>query len=242
MRFGDLTYTEVRDLALGGALAVVPMGCIEQQGPHLPVDFDAWFAEALTLAAAERAWGSSQVVVLSALPFGPTPEHRNFGAGFIDLPRPLHDQILRAVLESLENQGFTRLIVWRGCGGHDLTDVVDRWNESGRRSRVWLPESPFEAMWHDLGLGHIPAGHADSFTTSIALATRPELVHLDRIPGPSGEPRWEDEQLDFTEYSASGVIGDARFASAELGQTLWNRAVEHLAQLYNAVSVTRLNG
>ena len=44
MRFGELTYEEVRDKARAGLrpgeagwLAVVPTGCTEQQGPHLPV-------------------------------------------------------------------------------------------------------------------------------------------------------------------------------------------------------------
>ena len=40
MRFGDLAYQEIRERAEAGWLAGVPTGCTEQQGPHLPVDFD----------------------------------------------------------------------------------------------------------------------------------------------------------------------------------------------------------
>jgi creatinine amidohydrolase len=77
MRFGDLTFEEVRDAAQGGSIAIVPMGCIEQQGPHLSVDFDTWFAETLMTAGSDAATERHGVssLVLPALPFGPTPEH-----------------------------------------------------------------------------------------------------------------------------------------------------------------------
>jgi creatinine amidohydrolase len=55
MRYGDLTYLEIRDRTAAGSLAIVPTGCTEQQGPHLPVDFDTWLAETICLAGAQRA-------------------------------------------------------------------------------------------------------------------------------------------------------------------------------------------
>ena len=55
MKYGDLTYEEIRDRAHQRYLAIVPMGCTEQQGPHLPVDFDTWFADQVCCAASETA-------------------------------------------------------------------------------------------------------------------------------------------------------------------------------------------
>ena len=88
MRYGDLTYEQIRDSASRGWLAIVPTGCTEQQGPHLPVDFDTWFAEHLCAAASDRAARDYHVqsLVLPTFPFGPTPEHRNYGSGYIDIP------------------------------------------------------------------------------------------------------------------------------------------------------------
>ena len=37
--------SETSGLIDAGCLAILPTGCREQQGPHLPVDFDTWFAE-----------------------------------------------------------------------------------------------------------------------------------------------------------------------------------------------------
>jgi len=106
-RFADLTFREIAAAARAGAIAALPAGCTEQQGPHLAVGFDSWFAQELVEAAADRVEPDGiQVVVLPALPFGPTPEHRGFGAGYVDLEPSLHDAVVEAVLAPLADQGF----------------------------------------------------------------------------------------------------------------------------------------
>ena len=108
MKYTHLTYQEIRDAAHQNHLAVVPTGCIEQQGPHLPVDFDTWFSEKVCNAASDKAGSEYGVhsLVLPAIPFGPTPEHRNYRAGYIDFPVDLHDSLVLATLKSLAEQGF----------------------------------------------------------------------------------------------------------------------------------------
>jgi creatinine amidohydrolase/Fe(II)-dependent formamide hydrolase-like protein len=104
MRYGDLTYPEIAERIAAGWLALLPTGCTEQKGPHLPVDFDTWFAETLLVAASDAAAAVYGIgsLVLPALPFGPTPEHRSFGSGYIDLPAALHAAVsLRALPESV---------------------------------------------------------------------------------------------------------------------------------------------
>jgi hypothetical protein len=118
-RFTDLSSLEIRTCAEQGWLAVIPTGCTEQQGPHLPVDFETWFAETLMVAAAEEAAQAYavQALVLPAMPFGPTPEHRQFRSGFIDIPRTVYGALVEAILTSLATQGFQRMVLLRGCGG-----------------------------------------------------------------------------------------------------------------------------
>jgi creatinine amidohydrolase len=230
-RYGNLTYEEIRSRVEAGAVAIVPTGCTEQQGPHLPVDFDTWFAEHLMNVAAGRSQQLYGVdaLVLPALPFGPTPEHRNFGTGFVDIPVEIHQSMIWAILTSLTDQGFERILIWRGCGGHDLDDLVTRFNAEGR-AHVALPGHPFHAIWCRIGDPSVPAGHSDSFTTSICLYLRPDDVRVDRIVDPENQAvKWDDEDLDFARYSATGVIGDPTHASAELGKELWLASIEAAA-------------
>lgn len=71
MLFGERTWPEIRTLAEIGAVAIVPFGCTEQQGTHLPVDFDSWFAAELTrAAAAENDRHGQPTLVLPVIPVG----------------------------------------------------------------------------------------------------------------------------------------------------------------------------
>lgn len=240
IRFGDLTYQEIRECAEQDYLAIIPTGCTEQQGPHLPVDFDTWFAETLMVAVAEKAAQQYGVhaLVVPTLPFGPTPEHRNFGSGFIDVPVTLHDAVINAILNSLQEQGFRRMILWRGCGGHDLKNVVEQFNQKHNgKAKVFLPPQPYHDIWCHIADPTIPGGHADSFTTSIMLFLRPALVRQELISDPhSKEVDWADPELDFARYSSTGVIGDPTHASAELGECLWVATVQNVAQTVQQIA------
>ncbi len=240
MKFGDLTYEEIHDYARQGWLAIVPTGCTEQQGPHLPVDFDTWFAEQVCLAASERAENQYGIhsLVLPAIPFGPTPEHKNYGSGYIDVPKDLHEALLFSILASLADQGFKRIIVWRGCGQHDFVNTVKRFNkEYQSKAKAYLPDLPYHGIWMRLGDPANPGGHADSFTTSIMLHLRPELVRSDKIVNPHhGEVDWQDPDLDFSRYSKTGVIGDPTGASPELGKKLWDAIVNEVAMIFKGIA------
>jgi creatinine amidohydrolase len=235
MRYGELTYSEIRDRAEAGWLAVIPLGSIEQQGPHLPVDFDTWFVQTLTETAADLAAREYDVnaLVLPAIPFGPTAEHRNFRSGFVHLPAKLHHALVYAVLRSICEQGFTRLVLWNGYSSHDLNDVITQFNaEHAGRANVFLPNMPYQTIWSEVGDPEIPGGHADSFTTSLALFLRPEAVRSDRIAAPRNKPvNWRDPRLDLARHTNTGVVGDPTHASAELGQRLWDATVQMAALL-----------
>lgn len=232
MRYGDLDYEEIRVAARRGWLAIIPTGCTEQQGPHLPVDFDTWFVEQLTLAASEKAEYDLgvQSLVLPVMPFGPTPEHRNYGSGYIDIPQKLHEGLVEAVLSSLAQQDFKRIVVWRGCGQHHLSGVVDSFNRiNAGKAHAFQPKPPYNDIMGRIAPG-IVGGHADSFATSIAMFLRPQAVRQAKIPPPMDRPPdWDDPHLDLTLHSSSGVIGDPSHSSALLGEKLWTSIVETVA-------------
>ena len=83
MRYTDFTYEELRDLVRRVRAVFVPLGCTEQQGPHLPTDFDTWMITRLCedIAAELKRHHDVIVLVMPTLPYGPTPEHTGFGFG-----------------------------------------------------------------------------------------------------------------------------------------------------------------
>ena len=99
--------------------------------------------------------------------------------------------------------------------------------------KACLPSLPYHDIWCRVADPGVPGGHADSFTTSIAMFQRPATVRLEYIPSSgSREVNWDDPHLDFTEYSDTGVIGDATRASAELGRRLWHEVVSSAATTF----------
>lgn len=246
VEYGKLTFLEIKQKAAEGYMVIIPTGCTEQQGPHSTVDFDIWLATELSIEAAEQAGLNYGVkaLVLPTIPFGPTPEHRNYGYGYIDIPQKVFEDVIYAVLVSLADQGFKQLVVMRGCGGHMLNPVGIRFNqEYAGKASVEIPPHPFHEVWCRHGNPHIPGGHADSFTTSLALYKHPDRIREELIANPSSiEPDWDDPELDFAAYSPTGVIGDPTHASKELGKKLWEGSVEAIAEELRSIAERSAGG
>ena len=100
---------------------------------------------------AEKNFGIHSLV-LPTMPFGPTPEHKNYGSGYIDVPKDLHEALFISVLKSLAEQGFRRIVVWRGCGQHDFRETVVQFNEEHQgKTKAYLPDLPYHDIWMRLG-------------------------------------------------------------------------------------------
>ncbi len=233
MWYADLTYEELRDLAPKVRGVLIPLGCTEQQGPHLPTDFDVWMITRLCADIAERLEQEhgETLLVMPTLPFGPTPEHAGFGFGYVNLRQSTHEAVVEDVLESLAAQGFRTLIVWRGCGQHDLKAAIDRFNASHQDCAAYQPVIDYGSISATAFGRPVPGGHADSFASSIRLYLDPESVRLDRVRMPRLQPfEWSDD-LDFASISDTGVVGDPTEASAEAGATIWELCVGEGARL-----------
>lgn len=73
-RFTDLSGPSVTDLS-ADTVAVLPVGAIEQHGPHLPVATDYFMAEAIAEGAALAASDSCDITLLPGLAYAKSDEH-----------------------------------------------------------------------------------------------------------------------------------------------------------------------
>src|SRR5690606_19636383 len=78
IRWERLTAPELKALAARDALVVLPVGSLEQHGPHLPVWTDSFIAHALACRAAEEA-RDVPAVVLPPIWTGLSEHHFPFG-------------------------------------------------------------------------------------------------------------------------------------------------------------------
>jgi creatinine amidohydrolase len=235
--YAENAWPDIGRAAEEDYIVVVPLGCLEQHGPHLPLDCDTSMPTAAIELAGERY--GVKALTLPALPFGPAWEHMSF-PGTISLTYETWLRVIREVVDSLLRHGFRRIVIWPGCGGHFGIEsaLYQLWSEARRDGREVVIEirppglSPrAQATVRELfpDSGDL---HAGEFETSIQLATRPHLVQGDRIRRPEikAQPRDGRWWARIEEISEDGATGDPTRASADAGRRLLELLTEDAAE------------
>ncbi|MEV0792562.1 creatininase family protein [Kribbella sp. NPDC050459] len=242
LNFEELTRDELSELA-PRALVVVPVGSIEQHGPHLPVGVDCVIVSELARRAAAEAGRTMPVLVTPTLPFGFAQHHVPFG-GTVSINVATYQEVLTDIGKSLVASGFRRLFFLNGHGGNDpsVQAVGDRLVfELGLDVHVaaasyWTCAADILAGL-DLGIGPVP-GHAGAFETSCMLAIAPDQVRTEVLPIADGilQPLAATAMGEAVVrrpgvWSASdGRTDDASGASAALGEKALTAIAERVAR------------
>ena len=235
---GDLTSPEVASALRESSILCLPMGSMEQHGPHLPLNTDAVLAEAFTGRIVER-WGEQyDLWRLPPISIGLSREH-NWAVGTLSLSVSGMTAVLRDLCREIVRALPARnLLIVNGHGGNrGMLEALGR--ELHGDFGLNLCALHFGAMMSPVTDAAIPESHAGKDETSVMLALAPELGRRERIPGlkapqdgdvvratildPATSWPWSsgDQRI-----AAAGVIGDARAASAELGNAIVARVVE----------------
>lgn len=242
LRFEHLTRTDLAEIA-PRATVVVPLGSIEQHGPHLPVCVDTAVISLLAERASRLASAQIPVVLAPTLPFGFADHHLPFG-GTISIGLSTYLEVLTCIGRSLVMDGFRRILFLNGHGGNDapVREIGDRLVfELGLPVHVagasyWACAADTIAELN-LDVGPVP-GHAGGFETSCLLAIAPELMRADLMPEPEAEPQplsrvsmpgaavrrpgaWE---------ASDGRTDDSRRASAAVGHRILDALSERIAR------------
>jgi creatinine amidohydrolase len=210
-----------------GAVVIVPVGSIEQHGPHLPLDVDISVPYHLAVRAAVRCAGLP-VLVAPPVTFGVA--HYKMGEpGTISLRLETFLALLCDVARSIWKNGFRRILLLNGHGGniHPIGAEAVKLSEED----VWtIPLTYWQmvpdelASWSRADAGSI--GHAGEWETSVQLALRSEVTDMSRAVSDMWETRFRSEVAAFARYpehrrvTATGVIGDATAGSSEKGERL----------------------
>jgi creatinine amidohydrolase len=236
-----------RAAARAGSTVIWPLGALEQHGPHLPLGTDGLFADRLTDAVLARLDEQLPIWRLPLSPFGFSPEHLSF-PGTVSLAADLLIALVVQVGTDLARTGFERLVLLNAHGGQ-----IGLLQASARQLRAQQPQLAVLPCFLWSG----PAGvasqlpqpersdglHAGLAETSLMLHLEPSVVGPERpVDGqpPASPPGWSLEGAVpdawlTADLSRSGVVGDARGASAALGASLeeslvggWSRLLDDL--------------
>lgn len=254
---GRLSSPELRELDTNGALVVLPLGSMEQHGPHLPLTTDAIIADGLLDHALARLSPTAHVWRLPCLAYGKSNEHIGF-PGTISLSHASLSSVLIDVAHSVREAGFERLAFLSGHGGNSPTmDVVarDLHAATGLTCFCIDPGIQFGTVTGISEQERLFGYHAGQIETSLMLVLAPDLVCIELAVAEFPSPDQDIVGLAgparmawiTSDWSRSGVFGDATAASRELGEHMLDEISTKLAEILTSMTslqqgVPRANG
>lgn len=164
-------------------VCVLPIGCLEKHGNHLPLATDIIIARHICEKAAEQ----EDFVVFPYYPFGQVSEVRH-KLGTIALPAVLQMQLLEAICEEISRNGFKKIVLANGHGGNNAflnyftMSMLDKPRDYDVYTQnVWsLTAEEYKAVFEKHKVSP-DGGHADITETSQMMAIEPSLVHMELL-------------------------------------------------------------
>jgi len=239
----DLSTREFSELDMEKIVAILPVGAVEQHGPHLPVRVDAAINAGIVERAVALMPNDLPALVMPALPIGKSNEHLQY-PGTLSLPYDLLGRVWFEIAKSAWRAGVRRVIFWNSHGGQtQLMEIVcrelrvelgmfavgaswfrtidssDLFSASERRHGIHGGESETSIMLH-LHPDLVAMEHARDFESRSI-----ELERRDGLLMPEGDVGfgWQAQDLH-----PAGVTGNAAAADAARGHEEVERAARAL--------------
>jgi creatinine amidohydrolase len=241
-RLADLRAPEVAQAITNTSILVMPVGAIEQHGPHLPLNTDLVIAESIASAAIDRVPPEVDAWLLPSLAVTKSNEHA-WSPGTLWLGPETLLAVLRDLGRSVSTMAARKLLLFNGHGGNSgLLGVALRELrlEFGLLTFLAHPSLPADQGGRgnagERGLGI----HGGTEETALMLHLAPESVAMDlavrRVPEAFADRRHVrfGGPVSFgwlsSDFGAHGVIGDPTTATADHGAELFEEAVTNLVE------------
>ncbi len=239
-------------------VAVLPVGAIEQHGPHLPLSVDRDLAAEVAARSLGCLTKKQNVLVLPALAVTKSGEHDRH-PGTLSLSAETLLATLRDIGASVARAGVRRLVLLNGHGGNTaVLDIVARDLRIAHDTFVatcsWFGFAELDGMMSADALA--VDLHAGDVETSAMLAARGILVDMtlaknfvpeirawqqvNRFTGLTGEPARPGWIID--DLNEDGACGDASAATAEKGEQMLASAAANFAKFLDEFSRFSLKG
>lgn len=216
------TYRAIE--AAGLQMAIIPVGSIEEHGPHLPLAVDSMLAEALAVAIARRL----PALVLPPVAYGNSRALRGF-AGTVWLSHDTLGRVIREISECLLDQGFGKIVVLNVHSGNvGLRTAVRDLNALGTDGWVFLV-SPLDVARRELGSVIESVNderHAGELETSLILHLAPELVDGTAVDCVPVAPADYFDLSPIKNVAPEGIWGRPSLATAKKGRLAFGLMVE----------------
>jgi creatinine amidohydrolase len=238
------TWPEMAEVVKKQPVVVLPIGSVEDHGPHLPLDTDNFLIWNICEEAAKRADGG--ILLMPLVPYGFETHHMDF-PGTIDIRMEHLLNFMLDITKSVAHHGFERILIADGHGSNmPILDLVARRTNLETKALcgafIWPSLAP-EAIAKVRQTERGGMAHACELETSVYLHLDSERVQLEKakpdMDMPSSEFIWMDLMEgsrvllmdEWTRFSKSGVYGDPTLANPDKGKMVFEAVVEAFLRL-----------
>ena len=207
-------------------IAIIPVGSIEQHGPHLPISTDSDIVTEIASKLSDKVKG----ILLPTISYGVSDEHFPFFN--LSIKKSTLSRILEDVCESLIKNGISKIVIINGHYGNlDSLRNFERKQKTRRKIKIF---SYWKYMDREFD-------HAGNVETSIMLAISKNVDMKKAKKGFQTDGMSKQEiskinklaQKSFPKVTGNGVWGDPTKSSARLGRKIIKEVVDNLVKESN---------
>src|SRR5216683_225012 len=239
--FEKLNSENVREEA-GQGILVLPVGSVEQHGPHLPLTVDFEIPVRIATMVVQKIRG----FVAPAIYYGARSLPQSGGSpdipGTIRVRGSVLTEYLKDVIAGYVSMGFRFIVILNGHYENEsfLFEALELCRQEGKLdgARIvalswWslVPQALLDKLFGDRFTGW-HAEHASACETSLMLYLRKELVGPERVdnatPPRAGIYMYP---IDSAKISNRGVLGMTSSSSAEIGRVLFEEICSQLGDV-----------
>lgn len=207
-------------------IAIIPVGSIEQHGPHLPISTDSDIVTEISLRFSKKING----ILLPTINYGISDEHFPFFN--LSVKKSTLSKMLDDICGSLIKNGISRILIINGHYGN--LDSLKDFERKKKKSRKINVISYWKYMDREFD-------HAGNVETSIMLAISKNVKMNNAKKGFQTDGMSKQEiskinklaQKSFPKVTGNGVWGDPTKSSAKLGRKIINEVVNNLVKESN---------
>lgn len=250
-RLSELRASDILDHLTESSILVLPVGAIEQHGPHLPFNTDLVVANACAEAVVADVGDDLDLWLMESLAFTKSNEHVGT-PGTIWLGPETLLSVLDDIGRSVAATPAKKLAFLNGHGGNSsLLNVACRELRINHGLETFLlhpslpPDQGGPSTEEELGMGI----HGGVGETSLMMHLRPELVRLDLGSRNIPEHLADNKHVKFGgtvsfgwlahDFGPDGHIGDPTGSTAERGAQLMDAAVSSLSEAFAEIAEFR---
>ncbi|MCX6038805.1 MAG: creatininase family protein [Chloroflexi bacterium] len=227
-------------------IAILPIGAIEQHGPHSPCGVDAFNARGMAELIAQK----TDVMLLPWMWYGSHPYHHWYMPGTIPLSYDTHIALLVDIIQGASVSGFNKFIILSAHGQVSTTLVAV--HKLGLAGHFTLSLHWYDFLRDNKDVLDDYMWHADEAETSVGLYLYPQYIDMSKAEKGGGEALIDkrfiiapgqmpkpgmmyhfEGTFARPEYKElpNGVIGDPTKATLEKGEVIVTRVVNHIVEL-----------